>query len=85
MKADLAQDIIASNIVFLTVIRGLMHIARLRKGEVCSTKIDRPILLITADKHQSLKTVLIHSAAGGVGIAAIQIAKMLSAEVHLSM
>ena len=81
MNADLAQDIVASNVVFSTVIRGFMHLARLRRGEVCSPKIDRLILLITTDKHQPLKTVLIHSAAGGVGIAAIQIAKMLGAEV----
>lgn len=72
----------ASNVVFSTAIKSLIHLARLRKGEV-RQKINRLILLIIADGGILPKTVLIHSAAGGVGIASIQIAKMLGAEVYL--
>lgn len=49
--------------VYLVVIYGLFHVARLRKGQ----------------------SVLIHSATGGVGIAAIQLCRYAGAEVTIRL
>lgn len=62
--------------VYCTAICGLINSAQLKQGEVCSlTDVDGKVVLT------SEQSVLIHAASGGVGIAAIHIAKMLGAEV----
>lgn len=61
---DMTYDVAATiPIIFTTVIYGLQHVARLRKGE----------------------SVLIHSAAGGVGQAAIILAQMIGADIFVTV
>lgn len=64
IKADESFEEMASMMMpFLTAVYGLMHLAKLQRGE----------------------TVLIHSATGGVGLAAIQIARMIGAEIYATV
>jgi NADPH:quinone reductase-like Zn-dependent oxidoreductase len=62
--------------VYCTAIYCLLDAGKLKKGQVSSERWLVQIFLIL-----STQSVLIHSAAGGVGTAAIQIAKMVGAEV----
>ena len=68
-------------IVFSTAIYALKHRANLQPGEVrfnyFTTIVEERMLMMP-------QSVLIHSAAGGVGIAAIQLAKQMGAKVHSS-
>jgi NADPH:quinone reductase-like Zn-dependent oxidoreductase len=65
--------------VYCTAIYCLMDAARLSKGQVrtpTETSQSRTTLTVR------MQSVLIHSATGGVGIAALQIARMIGAEVR---
>ena len=64
-------------LVFSTALYALEDRARLQAGQVGNIKLI--LLKILAKIYQS---ILIHSAAGGAGIAAIQIAKLIGAEVN---
>jgi phthiocerol/phenolphthiocerol synthesis type-I polyketide synthase C len=65
-------------IVYCTAMYCLEDIARIEAGKVCISTLQRPRMLTYS------QTILIHSAAGGVGIAAIQLAQMVEAEVSLT-
>jgi NADPH:quinone reductase-like Zn-dependent oxidoreductase len=64
--------------VFATAIYSLLHVGCISKGKVC-------YFLSIKIRHDSSLTpyqsVLIHSACGGVGLASIQICKLVGAEV----
>ena len=68
--------------VFATVIASLIEVGRLQKGQVRSSHLAH---LVGASLTSGTQSVLIHSACGGVGIAAIQISKMIDAEIYTTV
>lgn len=66
-------------VVFATALYALQNRANLQKGEVRRFTD----LAFPPGTNTVLQSVLIHSGAGGLGIAAIQVAKLLGAEVSL--
>ena len=70
------EDAATIPLVYLTAIYSLYHLGNLREGQVRS--LDHRLQSIVLTVPQS---VLIHSAAGGVGIAAIQLARYKKADV----
>lgn len=70
--------------VYFTAIHGLMNLARLDKGQVSTPEVHIVPLSYQAQTVVALtyswrKTVLIHSACGGVGLAAIHICRAVGA------
>lgn len=66
--------------VYSTVIYSLMTVGKLEKGQVRDAEKNSR----RSDTEIQKQTVLIHSACGGVGLAAIQICKMIGAQVRVS-
>jgi len=74
------EDAATIPVVYATVVYSLLHLAHLRKGQVSITSLptcEEFTVLITS------QSILIHSAAGGVGIGAIQLAQYIGAEVSI--
>ncbi len=70
-------------LVFLTAIYSLYHVARLRKGQVSPLcRFPSAVRLSLRTSSRSIQSVLIHSAAGGVGLACVQLAQLVGAEVR---
>jgi NADPH:quinone reductase-like Zn-dependent oxidoreductase len=70
-------------LVYITVFESLQHIGRLEAGQVSSVTKVIPDHSQSATTLTLCKTVLIHSGAGGLGFAAIQVAQMIGAEVRV--
>ncbi|RDA88225.1 hypothetical protein CP532_0333 [Ophiocordyceps camponoti-leonardi (nom. inval.)] len=66
-------------VAFLTVVHSLINVGQLKKGQVGSPHLAK---YQVAETKQS---VLIHSACGGVGLAAIQVCQMLGAEIYATV
>ena len=64
--------------VYSTVIHSLLTVGKLEKGQV---RYYVTLSIIGLDVNDDKQTVLIQSACGGVGLAAIQICKMIGAKV----
>jgi len=76
-----AQDGATLGTCFFTVIRCLVDLANLQKGQVLGNPVPwRSVDLVLMS--YILQSVLIHSATGGVGLAAIQLCKYLEVEVR---
>lgn len=73
------EDAATIPLVYLTAIYSLYHLGNLREGQVRTTKFLVKFTVLTVSK-----SVLIHSAAGGVGIAAIQLAQYKKADVRFT-
>jgi NADPH:quinone reductase-like Zn-dependent oxidoreductase len=72
------EDAATVPVVFSTVIHTLITLGGLRKGQVVRSNTE--FVYLHANSSQS---VLIHSAAGGVGLAAIQLCQLLGAVVNI--
>jgi len=75
------EDASTMGCVFATAIYALIHVGRLERKQVYP--LWQSIVERTTNSY--IKSVLIHSATGGVGIAAIQISKMLGAEIYATV
>lgn len=71
-------------LVFGTAIYSLIHVARLGKGQVRVKTRKESYGDLYANVFIS-QSVLIHSACGGVGLAAIQVARMQEAEIYATV
>jgi NADPH:quinone reductase-like Zn-dependent oxidoreductase len=77
---DLGLDYGASMpVVYTTSLHALLNIGGLVRGQVVALLKPRTINTINA---HYLQSILIHSACGGVGIASIQPAKMVEADIY---
>lgn len=79
------QDAATMPLVFSTVIYSLLDIARLKPSQVCSfyPQFTERHVLLTLDGF--FQTILIHSACGGVGLAAIQVSRMVGATIYATV
>lgn len=70
------EDAATIPLVYLTAIYGFYHLGNLKEGQVRVVWLDASMSVLTFSQ-----SILIHSAAGGVGIAAIQLAQYKKADV----
>ena len=67
--------------VYATALMALVDKGNLQQGQVSRTRCSSWGWFSIADQYQNPQSILIHSACGGVGLAAIQIAQMIHADV----
>jgi NADPH:quinone reductase-like Zn-dependent oxidoreductase len=77
------EDAATMPCVFATALYSIFDVGNLQKGQVCANNDQtvRVKLKLTI----FLQSILIHSACGGVGIAAIQLAQMIGAEIFTTV
>ena len=66
--------------VYGTAIHCLLNVGKLNRGQVSTHFID-----LDANYADIRKSILIHSACGGVGLAALQIARMIGARIYVTV